>query len=110
MKSELKAIELIDKKIINNINDIKFFDLEILILSFYKRLNEYKWSKHLTDFKYSRVFKTHLLDYYEEKELRKSIPRFKDIKDDVSKKYENNMNFIHTQDGIELIILGLMSI
>ena len=92
-KSELKAIELIDKKIINNINDIKFFDLEILILSFYKRLNEYKWSRHLTEFKYSRVFKTHLLDYYEEKELRKLIPRLKDIKDDVSKKIRKQYEF-----------------
>ena len=83
---EKNVIQLIDETISKNLNDINSFDLEILILSCYKRLNEYSWSKSLLNFKYLKILKVHLQDYFEENEIKKQIPRLDEIEDEVSKK------------------------
>ena len=83
---EKNVIQLIDETISKNLNDINSFGLEVLILSCYKRLNEYSWSKSLLNFKYSKILKVHLQDYFEENEIKKQIPRLDEIEDEVSKK------------------------
>ena len=83
---EKSVIQLIDETISKNLNDINSFGLEVLILSCYKRLNEYSWSKSLLNFKYSKIFKVHLQDYFEENEIKRQIPRLDKIEDEVSKK------------------------
>ncbi len=87
--SELSVIHKLDQKIYENFSDLNFLSLEILILSCYRRLNEYSWSKYLINFKYSRILKVHLQDYLEENEIKNQIPRLEKIDNEVSVKIRN---------------------
>ena len=67
----------------------KLFDLEILILSTYKRLVEYSWYNQLDKFKYNTIYKAQVLNYIEEEKIKLTIKEQGPIEDKTSLEMQN---------------------
>ena len=66
------------------LNQDKISDLEILILSTYKRLVEYKWHPQIIEFKYPIIHKVQIADFIEEQSIRSIIKEKGLINDKIS--------------------------
>lgn len=67
----------------------KLFDLEILILSTYKRLVEYSWYNQLDKFKYHTIYKFQVSNYIEEEKIKLTIKEQGPIEDKTSLEMQN---------------------
>ena len=73
-KEEEDELLKIEKNIYRNLlKKDKIFDLEILMLSTYKRLVEYDWYPEIIEFKYPIIHKVQIVDFIEEQRIRSTI-------------------------------------
>ena len=84
-KEEDNELLKIEKNIYRNLlKKNKIFDLEILMLSAYKRLVEYNWYPEIIEFKYPIIHKVQILDFIEEQRIRSTIKEKGLINDKIS--------------------------
>ena len=89
-KEEEDELLKIEKKIEKSLfKKEKLFDLEILILSTYKRLVEYSWYNQFDKFKYQTIYKFLVLDYIEEEKIKLTIKEQGRIEDNTSLEMKN---------------------
>ncbi len=89
-KEEEDELLKIEKKIEKSLlKKEKLFDLEILILSTYKRLVEYSWYNQIDKFKYHTIYKVQVSNYIEEEKIKLTIKEQGPIEDKTSLEMQN---------------------
>ncbi|MDC3178785.1 class I SAM-dependent methyltransferase, partial [Pelagibacteraceae bacterium] len=89
-QEEIKIINKISERVKRGINNKKFNDLEILILSCYAPLYSFSWSERIKpSISLLEIFELQLYNYNEEKKQFSGIKSIADIKDTVSIKVKN---------------------